>query len=170
MHKILFLDIDGVLNYQSTLKPDIGYNSSYRAWCPLCVFQLKRIIEQTNCKIVISSTWRLDKEGMAEIVIGFIHYGINPNIIIGETDRLEGISPILEENSRLSEIEKWVKDHDIKDYAIVDDNSVAYNYLVGKDLGKSDRFVKTDFFAGGLLNHHADMIIDILGWENRGTT
>ena len=55
MKKILFLDIDGVLNITCNYFDEFG-----------CTFEkpfvdnLAWIIEQTGAKIVISSSWRMD--------------------------------------------------------------------------------------------------------------
>ena len=49
--KIIFLDIDGVLNNYNTLGE--GAN-----WEPDLVKILNRIIKETKAKIVLSSTWR----------------------------------------------------------------------------------------------------------------
>ena len=48
--KVLFLDVDGVLNSQRLGTPD-----GMRPWC---VTQLARIVKESGCKIVVSSTWR----------------------------------------------------------------------------------------------------------------
>ena len=49
--KIIFLDIDGVLNTYSTICEGVN-------WEPSLVKILKRIITETGVKIVLSSTWR----------------------------------------------------------------------------------------------------------------
>lgn len=61
MRKIIFLDIDGVLNTKywynqmsrSTPKDKYGY-----AFDPNAVANLKRIIDETGADIVISSSWK----------------------------------------------------------------------------------------------------------------
>lgn len=52
---IIFLDIDGVLNSRSSIE---RFNSTRRL-CPDACRNLKDLVEQTDSKIVISSTWRL---------------------------------------------------------------------------------------------------------------
>jgi hypothetical protein len=64
---IIFLDIDGVLNTEHGLKlwsnnwknPELMRNSKddKKQFCPEAVEVLRRIIETTGAKIVISSTW-----------------------------------------------------------------------------------------------------------------
>lgn len=58
--KILFLDVDGVLH-------------SYFARCekqcfrPDCMKRLKRIVEATECHVVLSSSWRKHPERLAYV-------------------------------------------------------------------------------------------------------
>ena len=53
--KLIFLDIDGVLNYE-------GYErftrSGTRFVDPVLIKRLKKIIDRTGAKVVLSSTWR----------------------------------------------------------------------------------------------------------------
>lgn len=54
MEKYLFLDIDGVL-----VNDYYNYRDEYgMLFAPECVKQLRNIIENTNAKIIISSTWK----------------------------------------------------------------------------------------------------------------
>jgi hypothetical protein len=55
MIKIIFLDIDGVLNLCYPKHDKFG-----RIFHPHFVDNLKMIIDETDAKIVISSTWRAD--------------------------------------------------------------------------------------------------------------
>jgi hypothetical protein len=58
MQAILFLDMDGVVN---EFRCDGSFDSTDPScWVkPACVRQLDRIIDETGCAVVISSTWRL---------------------------------------------------------------------------------------------------------------
>jgi hypothetical protein len=47
--KVIFLDVDGVLN---------GHESQWRV-IPECVRLLNEIVERTGAKLVLSSSWRL---------------------------------------------------------------------------------------------------------------
>jgi hypothetical protein len=71
MNKILFLDIDGVLNYMpdrellETLKNNLGYEKFQHeiyGFSNKLVEYLKMIIDATNCKIVFSTSWRYFKD------------------------------------------------------------------------------------------------------------
>lgn len=55
--KVIFLDVDGVLNNQHFLMQHQAQASSlYDALDPACLEQLKRIVEATGAHIVVSST------------------------------------------------------------------------------------------------------------------
>lgn len=69
--KIIFLDIDGVLNYMpdrqllETLKNNLGYEKFQHeiyGFSERLVKYLKMIIDATNCKIVFSTSWRYFKD------------------------------------------------------------------------------------------------------------
>lgn len=71
MNKILFLDIDGVLNYMpdreslEILKNTLGYEKFQHeiyGFSNRLVKYLKMIIDATNCKIVFSTSWRYFKD------------------------------------------------------------------------------------------------------------
>lgn len=88
--KILFLDIDGVLNAFDFLyfNPE---NTDYHKLDINKLNLLKAIVDNTNCKIVISSTWRKDSEfiNIENIKAYFNKYGFDFPII-GYTPKLSG--------------------------------------------------------------------------------
>ena len=51
--KVIFLDVDGVINTDNLLR-----EHGYTYVCPNRVILLKKIIEATDAKIVLSSDWR----------------------------------------------------------------------------------------------------------------
>jgi hypothetical protein len=117
--KILFLDIDGVLNHQM-------YESHHEtgdSLDPRCTYQLTRVIKATDCKLVISSTWRLNIIGGDFSLYGFETMlsacGVKGARVIGYTHNRG--------NSRFKQIMDWLKDSDfeIVKYAIVDDDTVC---------------------------------------------
>ena len=58
MIKFIFLDIDGVLNNISYSNPDKKIDQQFDDIDDSKVLLLKQIVEATNAKIVLSSTWR----------------------------------------------------------------------------------------------------------------
>ena len=79
INKYLFLDIDGVLNSVSWYREEWNKNHVYPQgdFDPKCVELVNRIVEETGCKVVVSSSWRtesnlqsiFDKAGLKYIVL-----------------------------------------------------------------------------------------------------
>jgi hypothetical protein len=152
--KILFLDINGVLSpvhwerllfkmWKSSRgkiksKDDFGkffFNQNVDA--------LNKIIEETGCTIVISSTWR--KMGIDKLREMWSTRNI-PGVI-------SGITPFISYRNRGVEIQSYLSDtDDIGKYAIVDNKDIE---------GHDDSFVKTNEYYG-LTMEDADKIINIL--------
>ena len=160
--KVLFTDFDGVLNndkeflrWRSTQDHEglpCGCTEVNECIDPMNVEQLNRVIRETGCEIVVSSTWReffsnewltahLKKFGF----IGEIKYRTKNTERGGWGNR----------SLRCDEIRHWLQNSGIKvdRYAIVDDLEEA-------DTGEG-RFVMT-FDKHGLRKQEADKIIALL--------
>lgn len=137
MMKVIFLDIDGVLNNAQTEDRFMGF-----------VGLDKTLIENFNhitdvvddVKIVISSTWRRVFEyrfpgsGLVNLVSLLRERGLRGEIV--------GATPILS-RSRGQEIRAWLSQHpEVEDYVILDDIDEGF------DEDQISRHVKTDFVAG----------------------
>ena len=142
-YKVLFLDIDGVLNsklfYKYIYKPE---NCESR-FDPYCVILVKRLIEEFSLKIVISSTWRngpvnrLMKELNENNLIDYLHEDWH--------------TPVVRRLSRGNEIKLWLDSHpEVKDYLILDDSEKLLDHQMS-------RFVKTSNYLGMVQEryHHA---------------
>ena len=132
--KILFLDIDGVVNSMDDLycrtalwrhdktpsRDEFGQLFDDR-----CVRWLSWIIKMTDCKIVISSTWR--HSGLEEMKEMWIKrnlpgevVGVTPNFPSDETlDKYEAKNNLAD---RGFEIQEWIDKNNPERYCIVDDN------------------------------------------------
>lgn len=103
--KIIFLDIDGVLNNYST-------PGECLCWEPDSVKILKRIIKETGAEIVLSSTWR-KIERHCDIITDDMQINY-----IGKTPSLY--------KKRGIEIQAWLDEHpdiDVEKFIILDDDS-----------------------------------------------
>ena len=139
--KVVFLDIDGVLNNISLL---YHYGFDYIDRDMVVLFA--NIIKRTGAKIVLSSTWRLDDTSREIVSRILADYGLD---VFDKTPKIEG-SP------RSEEISSWLDEHpDVLRYAILDDNSDA-------GIGMEGSFFKTDA-ENGLDSDTAERITAHLG-------
>ena len=149
MDKIIFLDVDGVLNDKSTF-PDM---------CPDKVQLLKYIIEKTSAKIVVSSAWRyggINEDSLIhEQLMKSDPKGVVFNSIIGMTPRPGFVDPPLPANHvRGHEIARWIEDVDFcGKFIILDDNDDMAHL--------APHLIKTDTDIG-MLRGHVDSVIKAL--------
>lgn len=105
--KILFLDIDGVVNCKTTSQRHRGFIGID----PYLAFMVGKIQLDTGCEIVLSSTWRLDEKSRAEV-----------RKQVGKF--IDCTPSIREKRERGWEIQAWLDKHpDVTKYAILDDDS-----------------------------------------------
>ncbi len=131
MKKVIFLDIDGVLNTKwwytqmdrNSPRDQYGY-----AFDPKAVANLKRIVEETGAGIVISSSWK--SFGFSELEEMWTDRGL-PGKLIGVTPNSVSDELLLEADIdsielfhiRGEEIKEWLTKHgkNVSNYAIIDD-------------------------------------------------
>ena len=103
--KVLFLDIDGVINCKtSNFKTDLWPLDRYMA------FLVGKIEMYTDCKVVLSSSWRKHPEGVAIVEKSL---AIKLFDITGNEGKIRG-----------DEIQAWLERHpEVTRYAILDDDS-----------------------------------------------
>lgn len=132
--RILFLDIDGVLNskiyYKYIYKPENGWSR----FDPYCVVLIKRLIEEFSLRIVITSTWRNG-------IVDRLMKELEESKLICHLHR-DWHTPILRPANRGKEIQLWLDSHpETENFIIIDDNENLLEYQLNK-------FVKTDNYAG----------------------
>ena len=124
--KVLFLDIDGVLNSAEYRNDEnVNYYNSFID--ESAMVYLKSICEKTSCEIVLTSTRRLywqegdaqnDKEGeyINEV---FKRFGL----------KIFSKVPDLDTISRKNEILDWLKTHEAESFVILDDTDFSWGEL-----------------------------------------
>ena len=135
--KILFLDVDGVLNSASYFNTRLTPRDARpRDIDPMRALLVHRIVEATGAKIVVSSSWRLHPDGLAEV-----RKAIDPHYLdkTPRHDRYE---------HRHAEIKEWLDGQafigrPVERYAILDDDTFAGD-------GHGDNFFKTEWYGDGL--------------------
>jgi len=129
--KVLFLDIDGVLNCPSTRNPrHFPYVVDRRL-----LARLHKLLDRTKAKVVLSSTWRLDPVGL----FAAKHWDV-PFI---------GVCPDKPRSPRRKEILSWLADHPgTTRYAVIDDEDDELDELpLFQPSGKTDKTMR----AGALV-------------------
>lgn len=144
--KVLFLDIDGVLNSRQSVEMQRRIESNRRlptyigedCFCPVAISNLNCLMEEvTNLRIVISSTWRIFH------TLDCIRYGLNLAGFL-YAHKIYGVTPHNRMSCRGKEIEAWLDVHgdplEVGSFAILDDSS---------DMGEySGHLVKTNYSIG----------------------
>lgn len=158
----LFLDIDGVLNtgQHSNYLVDNGLcetDADGYLFDPEAVKNLQYIIEETDAKIIITSTWRLDGDMQAlwrnRNLAGEV-LGITPTLL-----REKGVGKFrCWLDNRGMEVEAWLQDNAISPYkyAIIDDED---DYLPHQ----TEHLILTDPMRG-ITKDVADKVISLLEW------
>lgn len=155
--KVLFLDVDGVLNHRGVFRTGNGASPL----CKECVARLANLVGRTSASIVLSSTWRLGGERSSHVqklkeagVLDRAHNDWRTIDMPVNDDAI--IIPYIER--RGSEIAEWLSRHpEVVRYAIVDDDSD----MLPEQL---PFFVQTTFDTG-LQDEHVEQIVSILERE-----
>ena len=144
--KILFLDVDGVLN---------NVNSSVGEMFPVepyAVLLVDRIVQATGCQVVLSSSWRhmpdwrdvLKKAAPSiELLDRTPRYSSSTKYKIDESALCRGHN-----------IQDWLDEHpEVERYAIVDDSADMLKEQVPNFFKTSWSTGLTDEIALGIINH-----------------
>lgn len=76
MRKVLFLDVDGVMNSEETLKRKVHRFQGVVGIDPYLSLLVNRIIEATGCEVVLSSAWRHGRQEDFDYIEGCIGHKI----------------------------------------------------------------------------------------------
>jgi hypothetical protein len=110
--KVIFLDIDGVLNTTATPKP----NKESRVIDQTLLARLKKLLRDTGAKVVLSSTWRHERDGTARaraLGVPFID-----------------VLPDMRPHPRSEEIVAWLGAHpEVQRFAVIDDDDDCLDSL-----------------------------------------
>lgn len=138
--KIIFLDIDGVLN---SVQSSFGYKERSYDYAGLSeegIGLLRELCKITGAKIVVSSTWRHD--GHEAIAGAFAAKGWR-EVVFYKT--LIGTTEYPGEGCRGDQIQKWLDGHcSVMKYVIIDDDSDMLE-------SQADNFIHTDGNVGFTL-------------------
>jgi hypothetical protein len=112
--KIIFLDVDGVLNYDycpDLIPNDDGTKSKLLGISSMHVYLLNKILKETGAKIVLSSTWRL--HDFTFNYLGKVGIHEWETRLIGKTSSM---------GERGDEIRAWIAENNFSGkYIVIDD-------------------------------------------------
>ena len=134
--KILFLDIDGVLNINAGTPKDLTFFRTQNHMETHLVQRFNNYLNQNEVKIIISSSWRDDMDDLQKQLerVGFKHW-----------DRVVGRTGFSNSKSRGKLIAEVIESRDIKEYAIIDD---YVNAIIDCECVDSTRIVQTSPYYG----------------------
>jgi hypothetical protein len=159
--RVIFLDIDGVLNNRGFMTHDpVRWEMGHRFkhllhhnMDPRNVATLQEIISRTNAKLVISSTWRMIHT-LEEITSCLRHHGCSGEVI----DKT--VNGYYDEDKdywyvRGDQIQLWLDEHQgqVESFVILDDDSDMVHLM--------DKLVHTKFDYG-LRKEHIEPAVKIL--------
>jgi hypothetical protein len=150
--KLIFLDVDGVLNHRDTKHcVSIGGDDAAHGFTGMsteCVQVLHGLVRKTGAQLVLSSTWRkapgLNATSRVLLRRGFKLPAGERRVFIGETPQLN--------LARGHEIQAWLDANpapagEQHSFVILDDDDDMVHLL--------PRLVRTNPFDGGLTAEHA---------------
>lgn len=156
--KVIFLDVDGVLNCvssQSKCGAFVGIDDKR-------VKRLKQIVDATGAVIVLSSSWKHDWEPVDKDMQNLYGNYLDRKL---KRQRLTAIDKTHEADSmcRGEGIIKWVGTHNVDTFIILDDEWFDF-----KEVGIASRVIKTEFYDenGGITDADVALAIKLLNGEN----
>lgn len=163
--KIIFLDVDGVINSVRSMlalrRKDDGYRHHFID--PIAVALINRLTDVTGANLVISSTHRKhipDPLGTGRCLVAMQKYFDN----FGITGKVIGYTPCDPRGHRGNEIREWLAENTdrlkISEYVIIDDDSDM------TEAQKLHHFVKVDNYEG-FGYHGYKEALRILGCEDK---
>ena len=153
-NKIIFTDVDGVLNCSKTTRR-LACSNEFTFVDTRKVLRLRDIVERTGAKLVLSSTWRLgampdafylEREALRELAAEFRRL---------RCPLWFDVTPYLPRAKRWQEINAWLMNHDTDDFIILDD--------VGEELKPFDDKLVLTNMHDGLNKERAELAIKMLG-------
>lgn len=163
--KVIFLDVDGVLNSEDDLmvyreKNNITGCILYAEVEDRPLKLLKEIVDKTSAKIVASSSWRIgcERNGNKSIFGDRLYKKLESRLKDYDMD-IYDITPSLGYGSlRGDEIREWLHRNPTDSFIILDDDTDMCEFL------NTEHFIQTTY-ANGLTEELKDRAIEVLNGE-----
>jgi len=156
---IIFLDFDGVICNPETCAAVGDQMASYID--PVSAGLVKRLCVDHNCKIVISSSWRiLFNRETINAILGAVCPNLGRYMFRDEkwcTERFNGVT--IDQHGRGKEIKAWIDKYsnEFENFVILDDDSDMEPLM--------DNFVKCDTYSGFRFNEFMKAVDILKGKE-----
>ena len=153
--KIVFLDIDGVLNCEGSRSRCAGY----RGIDDKKEENLAKIVKATGAEIVLISTWKDDWRKTDKAHQGMMANYLDKKLKKQGLTALDKTCDYIGERylSRGEGILEYLTRHQVENYVVLDDFQFDYD-----SCGLTENYVKTDNYNGGLTEELAEKAIGIL--------
>ena len=156
MLKLIFLDVDGVLNHDKSRSKCGSVKGIDRDK----VERLAKIVEETDAKIILVSSWRTSFDDELNPID---KYGKYLEKYLWEYGKIKIFDKTINYNAwhRGLEINAWFEDHrncDVESWIVIDDD-VFDDYRM---MGILPRLVKTSWYNNGLQDEHVEKAIELL--------
>lgn len=142
--KVIFLDVDGVLNSETFMidNPNAMFKNILSE---SAIDLLRRIVDETGAKIVLSSSWRRIKMNMIHLTKQLFAHGIS----------IHSSTPYsIELRNRGDEIGAWLREHpEVTNYVILDDDD---------DMGEHMSHLVQTTWKHGLEEKHVEEAVRLL--------
>lgn len=151
MNKIIFLDVDGVLNTLTTVRESsdgLPFVDTRK------ILRLREIVERTGAKIVLSSSWRYGATKGATVREQMTYCELQEEFRRLRCPLWIDITPCFPMTKRWKEINAWLAEHDVDNFVILDD---AWDELIPFH----SRLVCTTL-KSGLTKERAELAIELL--------
>lgn len=150
--KIIFLDVDGILNSNDTEDVFRGFIGLDYSGIKL----LREIVDATGAEIVLVSSWKSrwykDHKELQDNLANYLDARLAEEGL-KIMDKTEGSS-----FDRGAGIVEWLSEHTVESWIVLDDEIFA-DY---EEYGIMPHLVKTSFYDGGLKDKHVELAIKIL--------
>lgn len=154
--KVLFLDIDGVLNHDAQREARKRVPIEHRVegdWIdPVCVARVQAICDRTGAVIVLSSSWR-EMVGFDRTLKVLRAKGLTAEVIGQTPTSVPAGKWLVVALTRWQEIQAWLEAHpEVIQYAVLDDDAEGT---------PEDVYVYTKF-SEGITDAHVERAVDLL--------
>ena len=164
--KVIFLDVDGVLNSQDDLmiyreKNNITGSILYDAVEDRALNLLKEIVENTGAKIVISSSWQTEYDDKEDNPDANLYNKLKYRLKDYDME-IYDVTPFIRKTDthRGDEIRAWLSKNPVQNFVILDDDSDMREFL------HTEHFIKTTY-KHGLTEELKNKAITVLN-ERKG--